>query len=175
MAAGYEVAVTPIVGVLQPYNEAGGALFPPGSVEAHWYQWQGRYVVLYRGWDASAGEPMCPGNSVNLDGSFSNVSNSPINGTADEVCVGSPIIVEQPDGAYVCDSLLYYNTMIPVELPAASSGALFGTLELGTGEWAGQTSQAPIDPTQTPQFEIGLDAYTLPPSNVDDGGTVTCG
>ena len=58
---------------------------------------------------------------------------------------------------------------------SASTGALWGTLELGTGEWAGQTSQAVIDPTQTPEFEIGLDAYTLPSSNVDAGGLVECG
>ncbi len=169
--AGEPVPATPVIGVLQPYNEAGAALFPPGSVEAHWYQSDGLYVVLYRGWDAANQIPMCPGNSVSPEpGNWTNVSNSPFNGQADEICIGAPKIADEPSGAYACDSLLYYITEIPTDV----EGTLFGTLELADGEFAGHTSQAPVDLASTPEFKPGLTAYELPASGVDQGGLVDC-
>ena len=110
------VGATPVVGVLVPYSANGGGLFPPSSVEAHWYQYEDSYVVLYRGFDASAGTPICAGNSI-FDGStFTNISNSPHLGTTDEICVGAPTIAESPAGVYACGALLYYVTQIPTDI-----------------------------------------------------------
>jgi len=169
---GNSVAATSVVGVLQPYNAAGAALFPGGSVEAHWYQWDGLYVVLYRGWDAANGSPMCPGNSISPSANnWTNVSNSPHLGLAEEICIQAPKIAEAPSGAFACGSLLYYLT----EIPTTADGALFGTLELLDGAVAGHTSQAAANLANTPEFEPGLTAYDLPPSSVDGGGIVECG
>ena len=167
------VAATPVVGVLSGYSLGGEALFPPESVEAHWYQWDGLYVVLYRGFDASSGEPICAGNSIlEEDGRFANVSNSPHEGTVAEICDGVPKLADAPSGVYACGALLYYLTEIPTE----TVGQLFGTLEIVTaGQSDGQSSSADSEIAATPEFEPGLDGYDLPPSAVDDGGTVTCG
>ena len=166
------VQATPVAGLLDPYNAAGEAVFAAGSVEAHWYQWDGLYVVLYRGFDASGGVEICAGNSVLVPGAgFQSITNSPHMGTADEICVGAAKIAAAPSGVYACDSLLYYVT----EIPTDSEGTLWGTLEIGDGDWAGQTSETPVDLANTPEFEPGLPAYELPPSGVDEGGIVECG
>ena len=84
--------------------------------------------------------------------------------------MGTAKIAEAPHGVYACGSLLYYLTEIPTE----QEGILFGTLEIGDADgFRGQTSQAPAD-TSVPEFEPGLTAYELPPSDVDPGGVVTC-
>lgn len=168
------VAETPILGVLAPYSAGGADLFPEGSVEAHWYHWDGHYVVLYRGFDASSGAPICAGNSI-FDpavGGWVNISNAPHDGTVDEICDGVPKLADPPAGVSACGSLLYYLTEIPTE----TVGTLFGTLEIVEGGAAeGQTSEAESDLASTPEFEPGLAAYELSPSNVDAGGTVVCG
>ncbi len=167
-----EVQATPVKALLDPYNAAGGDLFPAGSVEANWYQWNGLYVVLYRGFDATDGSSICAGNSNFVSGSgYSAITNSPHNGAADEICVGAAKIAETPSGVQACDSLLYYVT----EIATDSDGTLWGTLEIGDGEWAGQTSEILVDIANTPEFEPGMAAYELPPSGVDDGGIVMCG
>jgi hypothetical protein len=67
---------------------------------------------------------------------------------------------------------LYYLTEIPTE----TVGPLFGTLEIvNSGVGDGQSSIAETDIASTPEFEAGLAAYELPPSNVGNGGTVMCG
>jgi hypothetical protein len=156
-----------------PYSAGGETLFPPESVEAHWYQWDGQYVVLYRGFNVLLGEPICAGNSLldPVDG-FVNISNSPHEGTVAEICDGVPKLADAPSGVYACGKLLYYLTEIPTE----TVGTLFGTLEIvNAGVGDGQSSVAETDITSTPEFEPGLVAYELPPSDVDSGGTVTCG
>jgi hypothetical protein len=168
-----EIAATSVIGVLQPYSPGGGDLFPPASVEAHWYQWDGLYVVLYRGFDAAAGREICAGNSVLIEGAdFNNRTNSPYLSAADEICFDADKVLEPPDGVQACGSLLYYLTEIPID----ADGTLFGTLEigLGDGEGDGQTSQAVSDPA-VPEFRPGLAAYQLPPSDIDDLGTIICG
>lgn len=166
------VPATPVVGLLDPYNDAGGVLFPSGSVEAHWYQWDGLYVVLYRGWDASDGTEICAGNSWRADGAiWENITNSAHIGDENEICVDTAGIAQTPSGVYACGSLLYYLT----EIPTDATGNLWGTLEIGDGEWAGQTSETPVDLASTPEFEPGLAAYELPPSDMDDLGIVECG
>ena len=76
-AAPVAVPATPIIGFLEPYSPGGADLFPPGSVEAHWYQWDGLYVVLYRGFDASDGTQICAGNSSRSRASGLAVSRTP--------------------------------------------------------------------------------------------------
>ncbi len=167
------VPPTAVIGLLEPYSPAGGELFPAGSVEAHWYQWNGFYVVLYRGFDAAAGREICAGNSALVEGTgFVAVTNSPYLGAADAICV-DPVgaILEPPAGVRACGPLLYYLTVIPID----TEGTLYGTLEIGSGNnvWEGQTSQATANPG-VPSFEPDLPAYALPPSDVDDLTTVTC-
>jgi hypothetical protein len=167
------VAATPIVGVLSAYSLGGEALFPGESVEAHWYQWDGLYVVLYRGFNALLGEPICAGSSIlAAGGRFENISNSPHEGTVAEICDGVPKLADAPSGVYSCGALLYYLTEIPTE----TVGQVFGTLEIvKEGLADGQSSIAETDIASTPEFEPGLASYELPPSNVNDGGTVVCG
>ena len=167
------VPPTPVFGLLDPYNDAGGGLFPAESVEAHWYQWDGLYVVLYRGWDAADGTEICAGNSWRADGAiWENITNSAHIGDEDEICVDTARLAQPPSGVYACGSLLYYLT----EIPTDATGNLWGTLEIGSGggEWAGQTSETPIDLASTPEFEPGLPAYELPPSAMDDLDVVEC-
>jgi hypothetical protein len=168
------VPATPVVGLLDPYNDAGGVLFPEGSVEAHWYQWDGLYVVLYRGWDASDGTEICAGNSWRADGAiWENITNSAHIGDENEICVDTAGIAQAPSGVYACGSLLYYLT----EIPTDATGNLWGTLEIGSGGgvWVGQTSETPVDLASTPEFEPGLAAYELPPNDMDNLGIVECG
>ena len=164
---------TPVAAVLQPYNDAGGQLFPPGSVEANWYQWDGRYVVLYRGWDASATTPICPGNSIEeTAGVFAFISNAPYQASADEVCVDAPSIAPADKGVRTCGGLLYYLTEIPVD---ENGIGLSGTLETNDGSgFAGQTSAVQPNAEATPEFEPEAAAYSLPPSGFDDLTTITC-
>jgi hypothetical protein len=168
--AAFLVPETPIVGVLAPYVDP--ALSPvPGPTEAHWYQNNGLYVVLYRGFDASSGTEICAGNSIQADGAWTNVSNSPHVGAADAICVNTTL-AQPPSGVYACGSLLYYITEIPVE----NTGTLFGSLEIGTADgFVGETSTAPADLASTPEFVPNQTAYQLPASGVDAGGLVTCG
>ena len=168
------IAPTPIVGILAPYSAGGADLFPDGSVAAHWYQWDGMYVVLYRGFDASSGAPICAGNSIfdPAAQTWVNISNAPHEGTIEEICDGVPKLADPPSGVQACGTLLYYLTEIPTE----TAGTLFGTLEIVKGGGAdGQTSQAQSDISATPEFEPGLASYELPPSSVDAGGVVACG
>jgi len=165
------VPPTPVVGVLDPYSPGGADLFAPGAVEAHWYQWDGLYVVLYRGFDASDGTPICAGNSILETGAgWTHITDSPHAGEVDKICIDAVRIAEAPSGVFACDTLLYYVTEIPTDL----GGDLFGTLEIGDGEWNGQTSQAPADLAGTPEFEPGMAAYELPQTDVDPGGVVVC-
>ena len=165
------IEATSVVGVLRPYAVGGADLFPPESVEAHWYQWDGFFVVLYRGFDAQAGQEICAGNSIMQGAAYNFVSNSPYLAGGDEICVNVPLLLEPPDGVQVCGPLLFYPTLIPV----GEDGTLFGTLEIGTAAgFVGQTSEALTDPG-VPEFEPGHPAYRLPSSNVDDLDLVDCG
>jgi hypothetical protein len=168
--AAFLVPETPIVGVLAPYSAASPVPWP---TEAHWYQSDGHYVVLYRGFDAAGSIAICAGNSLGQPGPpWVNVSNSPYLAGADEICVGVPKIADPPSGVFACGSLLYYVT----EIPVTGEGVLFGTLEIGTANgFEGETSQATTDIASTPEFVPGQPAYQLPASGVDAGGLVTCG
>jgi len=105
-----------------------------GGGEAHWYQWDGLYVVLYRGYDATDLSPLCPGNSIETSTGFANISNAPYPADQAAACTGAPNIT---DNAASCGSLLYYVT----EIPTTNIGNLWGTLELSTSEgFVGQTT-----------------------------------
>ncbi len=167
------VPTTPIFGVMAPYPpEEEGLALSPTPVEAHWYQYQDRYVVLYRGFDASAETPLCPGTSIRDEaGTTTFASNSPIMGTVDEVCSTAERIAQPPFGVYACGTLLYYVTEIPTE----SEGTLIGNLEVSTGDgFIGQTSEIAADLETPPEFTPGLTEYELPATEVDTGGSVTC-
>jgi hypothetical protein len=168
------VAPTPVVGPLEPYSDNAEDLFPTGSVEAHWYQWNGLYVVLYRGYDALSGQEICAGNSIFPPGQiWIYITNSPHIGVADEICIDTAKIAEAPSGVRACGSLLlYYVTEIPTDV----EGDLYGTLEIGSGggNWNGHTGFTPSDLANTPEFEPGLAAYELPPSDFDALGVVDC-
>ena len=167
------VPAMPIIGFRNPYSPGGADLFAPGSVEAHWYQWDGLYVVLYRGFDASDGTPICAGNSIEVEGvGFGSITDSPHNGEVNEICIDAVKIAENPSGVYSCASLLYYVTEIPIDVEGPS--ALWGTLELGDGEWNGQTSQVLADLPSTPMFEPHLPAYDLPATTSEPASVVTC-
>ena len=167
-----DVPPTAVTAVLDAYNDEGAALFPPGSVEANWYQWNGYYVVLYRGWDAFTNDPICAGNSLHDGNGFNFVTSSPYNGTMDDVCSGgSPAPSDR--GVQACGGLLYYVTEIPVGEPG---GTLYGSLEFNDGSaWAGQTSQAALDDAGTPEFQPFELDYQLPPSEFDELSVVSCG
>ena len=142
-------------------------------MEAHWYQHDGRYVVLYRGFDASAGREICAGNSIFIGGvGFTNITNSPHLGAVDEICVNVAKIAEPPSGVYACGSLLYYVTEIPIE----SEGNVVRDARNRCARWdsPGQSSQADTDLANTPEFLPNQAAYELPESGVGAGGPVTC-
>jgi hypothetical protein len=114
----------------------------PGSVEAHWYQADGVYVVAYMGLDATGSSPLCPGNSILTGNGFEHVSNAP---TEDGACNGFSTLTTDPNvGPQVCLDTLVYVTAIPSNL----AGTLFGTLEALADEGTaliGLTSQAESD------------------------------
>lgn len=103
---------------------------------------------------------------------FVNISNSPHEGTVDEICGGVPKLAGAPSGVYACGTLLYCVT----EIPAETAGEPYGTLEIATaGAGGGQSSIAEADSASAPEFEPGLASYELLPINVDSRGTVVCG
>jgi hypothetical protein len=160
-------AVSAVLGTdLPPYGPV--ELFPPGSVAADWYQWDGFYVVLYRGLVVT--DPLCPGNSIQTPTAFENITNSPVGGP--DACVGATNLAGEGFGARQCGDLTYYLTEIPTDI----DGGLFGTVELfdASGEISGATSAVGTNLAATPQFEPGLSSYELPPSDLDDLTTVTC-
>jgi hypothetical protein len=169
--AAFLVPETTIIGVLAPYSAASPVPWP---TEAHWYQNDGHYVVLYRGFDAAGSIAICAGNSIQIEGVWTDITNSPYLAGADEICVfpSQPKIADPPAGVFACGSLLYYVTEIPVE----DEGFLFGTLEIGTANgFEGETSSATTNLDNTPGFLPGQAAYQLPASGVDAGGLVVCG
>lgn len=109
--AAFLVPETTIIGVLAPYSAESPV---PWATEAHWYQNEGSYVVLYRGFDATGSIAICAGNSLGQPGPpWVNVSNSPYLAGADEICVNVPKIADPPAGVFACGSLLYYAPRYP--------------------------------------------------------------
>jgi hypothetical protein len=171
------IEATPVVGTLTVFPDSvmdadGSDLFPEGSVQAHWYQWNGFYVVLYRGYDAADPMPVCPGTRILVEGGFDpeTLTSSPYPSDGDEACVDARNVVV--GASRRCGPLLYYSSNIPV----TSVGDLWGTIEKQTGAgFIGQTTFGTAsDIEHTPNFQPGQPAYELPPSNVDDLGRIDC-
>lgn len=174
--AGSEVPAKPVIGTLSPYpdnvpGQDGSDLFPPNSVEAHWYQWNNRYVVLYRGYDATDTTGICPGNSIENQGNFTNISNSPYPSSVVAAC-GTANLALPPAGSFSCGGLLYYVTEIATQF----TSNLWGTIELSTSQgYIGQTTfGTPTDLANTPEFEPGLTTYDLPAAAIDSLDVVNC-
>ena len=176
-----QVLETPVTGLLgvpdsNLYGETS-ELPDPGSVEANWYQWQGIYVVLYRGSKVGGPGQICPGNSALGSTGFTEFSNSPvpIDDPDNAICEGA-VIAPLGAGARECGDLLYYITRIQVERD--EDVTLYASLERENSfaevGFDGQTSQAPSDIANTPEFEPNLTAYSLPATEVDEAHTVTC-
>ena len=181
IAPATQVLETPVTGLLgvPDSNLYGGTseLPDPGSVEANWYQWEGFYVVLYRGYKAGGPGQICPGNSALGSTGFTEFSNSPVptDDPDNAICEGA-VIAPLDAGARECGDLLYYITRIQVERD--EDVTLYASLERENSfaevGFDGQTSQAPSDIANTPEFEPNLTAYSLPATEVDEAHTVTC-
>ena len=154
--------------------------FEDGEVEAHWYTWGSEYVVVFAGWDASQGDPQCPGNSLNADGGFQFVSNSPTTpGSCDpEGNYPNVIPIDDRKGARVCGTLVIYDTIIPVldDQGDPRTGTLYGTVErVVDGQFAGATSMAAADLFAAADLNPNAAAYTVPAGWLPDGATeVVC-
>ncbi len=171
-----------VTGVLAAYGSfPDEALpFPDGTVTAHWYQWDGSYVVVYAGWAVDESSQWCPGNSINKGGSFESISNGPVGSEgcepADAFEDTPTTIVEPPLGPRVCGPLVIYTTAIAVEDSDGAGNLLFGTVERYDGSaFVGSTSQAPVDAAATPELDPGAPGYQVPDGFVPDGATeITC-
>ncbi len=159
LAAASGLETTAVIGRIGgPYKFVGGQSvqvgleelpFEPGSVEAHWYQQDGSYVVVYRGLNATSIGPLCPGNSIQTASGFEHVSNAPnvAGGCADTVPAAPPGV-----GVQACGIHLVYVTAIPT----TSSGTLYGTVESfdAAGALIGMTSVAAANPAVTPAIDV---------------------
>ena len=151
--------------------------FVDGDVEANWYTWNDHYVVVYAGWDATSGEPFCPGNSVNIGGAFDFISNSPTTeGSCDPEDVFPNLVDDADFGARVCDTLVLYRTIIPIDDDAGApiAGQLYGTIErYADGAFVGATGVADI--AAVVELDPTADAYAVPDGWLPDGATeVVC-
>ena len=146
--------------------------FEDGDIEANWYTWEDRFVVVYAGWDATATEPLCPGNSLESGGAFDFISNSPAGDRGCDPEDAFDNVVSGDDGARVCEGLVLYRTIIPVE---GSTGTLYGSIEKADGGTIiGATSRAPIDSGELTELDPTADAYTVPDGWLDGTTEVTC-
>ncbi len=120
-----------------------------GSVEAHWYQSGGKYVVHYRGLSLAESGPLCPGNSIFTDGGFLHISNAPTEAGA---CTGATTLVPLPTGVKLCGEQVLYLTDIPADL----AGDLYGSIEiyLADGTIIGLTSTATADAAAAPEIDL---------------------
>jgi hypothetical protein len=119
----------------------------PGSVEAHWYKSEGRWVVVYTGVPKDPG-PICPGNSILVGTSYESVSNAPIE---EGVSCGSSTLAVDPAGLRWCGPHLVYVT----EIPASKTGALSASIEQYEGAVIlGVTGMTSTDFGEAPKVEL---------------------
>ena len=150
-----ELPSTPVrAALMQTFASKGAAfdpakLFPPGSVEAHWYVSNGSWVVYYKGLDLSRTGPLCPGNSIKTATGFAHESDSPTEAGACDGVVSK--VASAPVGVRLCGVRVLYLTAIP----SSESGTLYGTIEKGQpdGSVQGATSQAPSS-TGAPTIDL---------------------
>ena len=121
----------------------------PGSVEARWYQAEGRYVVYYAGLDLSQTGPLCPGNSIMTTAGFEHITNGP---SAPGACVGTTMLAGPDEGVRLCGDMVLYWTRIPV----SAEGVLYGTVErfVGDDTFVGATSVVRTNLAETPTVDL---------------------
>jgi hypothetical protein len=153
--------------------------FEDGDVEANWYVWNGRLVVVYAGWDATVGEAQCPGNSVQIAGEFKFVSNSATAAGACDPEDEYPQVLPptSADGARLCGGLVIYQTIIPTsDNGAPLAGTVFAGVErFVDGDFVGSTGTADLGTATLAELDPDADAYSVPDGWLADGSTeVTC-
>lgn len=150
-----EAPAEPLIATLQQgYKVEGGANVafenselpvPPGKVRARWYRSGGKFVVVYTGVPASA-KALCPGNSLESGGSFSDISNSPVEPGA---CKGASKLASTK--VQTCGGRLVYVT----EIPADSTGTLYASIERYEGKSiTGVTGPISISAGEAPEVEL---------------------
>ncbi len=164
-AAGPSLANTPVVAALSViYKVEGGRSVTPaaelpvpsGSVEARWYQADGRFVVFYAGLALAEAGPLCPGNSIQTATGFLHITNGP---TGAGACTGVQNPAAADEGVRLCGGSVFYVTRIPVD----AEGTLYGTVErfLADGTIIGLTSRVAADRDRTPAIDLsGCEAVT---------------
>ncbi len=158
-AAGPSLANTPVAAALSViYKVEGGRSVTPaaaelpvpsGSVEARWYQADGRFVVFYAGLALAEAGPLCPGNSIQTATGFLHITNGP---TGAGACTGVQNPAAADEGVRLCGGSVFYVTRIPVD----AEGTLYGTIErfLADGTIIGLTSRVAADRDRTPAIDL---------------------
>lgn len=99
--------------------------------------------MFFEGLDLDKTGPLCPGNSIEIDGAFQFVTNDPTaEGACEGVETGRPTT---PSGVFNCEGRVLYVTKIP----KAQEGFLWGTVEKvqPDGSVAGITSRVATAPS----------------------------
>ena len=156
--------------------------FEDGEVEAHWYQSDGTYVVVYAGWDATQGEPQCPGSlyTPEADSEFEFISNSPQAEGACEPESRYPLVIPLDDamGVRVCGSLVVNHTIIPVlnDDGTMRDGEIYATVErIIDNGFVSSFGSVEIAGTVVAELDTMAAAYSVPGGWLPDGATTaTC-
>jgi hypothetical protein len=119
-AAPASLPETPLVAVLDRTFASPGATFDSakmggldaGDLIAHWFIADGSYVVAYAGLDLAETGPLCPGNSLQVEGGFQHVTNMP---TAEGACANVETLSQPPIGPRMCGDQVLYLTAIPAD------------------------------------------------------------
>jgi hypothetical protein len=128
----------------------------PGSVTAAWYSSDDRWAVHYDGLTPDDAVGKCPGNSIQVDGGFEHVSNSPYGALA---CAGYENLetyegtILPPGSLFLCnETAIVYVT----EIPLSTEGTLWGSLEqvLDDGTVQGMTSMVVANAADAPEIDV---------------------
>lgn len=171
-AQGYALEASPLTTMLFPGGEQAIGLIPMDSVEAAWYQWDSRYVVLFRGLGVVDHEPLCAATSITQDEiTFDFSSAAPLGSASSDTCPSIPS-PQSPAGLYECGALTYFVT----EIPTTAEGFLVASLGRSTdGVWVRFFGGADPSRGAAPEFVPGSDAYSLPDTTVESAQQVSCG
>jgi hypothetical protein len=134
--------------------EEGELPAPAGSIRVHWYKTDEDWVALFQGIEADG---LCPGTSLQTEAGFEHVSNSP---TQEGACEGIEVIASPPDGVRVCDGVMIYVSLIPVD----AEGTLFASVQTNEegGEQVGITGGTQADAAAAPDIDLDAPGYRLP-------------
>jgi hypothetical protein len=179
-----EVAESPLIADLVRADSTDNEMpFEDGEVEAQWYQSGGTYVVVYAGWDATQGEPQCPGSSIfspDLDPQFGFISNSPQAPGACDPEDRYPLIIplDDPMGVRVCGTLVLNHTIIPVlnDDGTMRDGDLYAGVErIVADDFVSSYGSVAIAGAVVAELDPMAAAYSVPDGWLPDGATtVSC-